>query len=128
MFLQTSITTFQLMFSTSWVGLYSRAGGLASAVALCLFFFCIFSKKKYQHCRRLIYTSCGTGISIFKPIFGTFVFFFNLSIDGLVWKLPVLGRVANFFAFQLKVFGCGRAKLCEIELVLHSPTHYPGSM
>jgi hypothetical protein len=31
-------------------------------------------------------------------------------MDGLVLKLPVLGRVAIFFAFQFEVFGRGRVK------------------
>jgi hypothetical protein len=38
------------------------------------------------------------------------LFFFNLSMDELVQKLPVLGQVAIFFAFQFKVFGRGRAE------------------
>ena len=42
--------------------------------------------------------------------FGTGCFSFNLSMDGLVLKLPVLGRVAVLFAFQFEVFGRGQVK------------------
>jgi hypothetical protein len=37
----------------------------------------------YQHCKRLIYTSCGTGIFIFKPVPGWVVF--SLSSPWTGW-------------------------------------------
>jgi hypothetical protein len=47
--------------------------------------------------------------NIFRFIF---INFFSLTFAWTGWfrKLPVLGRVTIFFAFQFKVFGRGRAK------------------
>jgi hypothetical protein len=52
-----------------------------------------------------------TGIFIFKLILGQVVFSLTFPWTGWFRKLPVLGQVAIvIFAYQFKVFGCGRAK------------------
>jgi hypothetical protein len=53
------------------------------------------------------------GIFIFKLVLEQVVF--SLTFPWMAWfrNYRVLGRVAIFLAFQFKVFGRGRAKLCE---------------
>jgi hypothetical protein len=61
-------------------------------------------------CKKLIYTSCNTGIFIFKPVLGQVVF--SLTFPWTGWfrnYVPVLEQVAISFAFQFKVFGRGWA-------------------
>jgi hypothetical protein len=41
-----------------------------------LFLYLLFFLISYQHCKRLIYTSCRTGIFIFKPVLGRVVLTF----------------------------------------------------
>jgi hypothetical protein len=69
-----------------------------------LFFFFVlflgfFLKNFFQHCKRLIYTSCGMGILIFKPI---------------------LGRVAIFLPFNSRFLDVDGQKLCE-KIALAAP-------
>jgi hypothetical protein len=56
MFLQTSITEFQLMFSTSRVGLYNWTGGLASVTATVPAFFVTFLFLFFVYRRKEITT------------------------------------------------------------------------
>jgi hypothetical protein len=39
-------------------------------LCMCFFVFFCFLNFFNQHCKRLIYTSCGTGIFIFKAVLG----------------------------------------------------------
>jgi hypothetical protein len=48
------------------------------------------------------------GIFIFKPVLGWVVFYFNLSMDGLVYKSPVLGRVEFFLPFNSRFLDVGK--------------------
>ena len=61
----------------------SRDGGRANATAtvpMC-FFYCFFINF-YQHCKKLIYGSCGTCLFIFKPVLGRVVFSLTLPWTG----------------------------------------------
>ena len=58
-----------------WASQPDQASGLASAVAIVpAFILFVLFKKNYQHCKRLIYTSYGTGIFTFKAVLEHAVF------------------------------------------------------
>jgi hypothetical protein len=98
----------------SSVGLWNRAGGLASATATVPVFFGVFLfKKNYQHCKRLIYTSCTTDIFIFKPVLGRVVFSLTFPWTGWFKDYRFWDMLQFFLPFNSRFLDVEGQKLCE---------------
>jgi hypothetical protein len=97
------------------VRLYIWVGGLASVTAIvhvffiCLFFICVFLLN-YQHCKRLLYTSWGTGIFFFKPILERVVFSLKPFHGQVGLEITNFGMGCNFFCLSIQGFWTWKAK------------------
>jgi hypothetical protein len=67
----------------------------------------------YQHFKRLIYTSCGTGIFIFKPLLGRVIF--SLTFPWTSWfaNYRFWDGLQFFLPFNSRFLDVDGQKLCE---------------
>jgi hypothetical protein len=67
---------------------------------LCLRFF----KKNYQHSKGINYTSCGTGIFIFKPVLGQLVFSLTFPWTGWFKNYRFWDWLQFYICFSIQGF------------------------
>jgi hypothetical protein len=118
------------------VGLWSQAGPAGWLVQLplclrfCVIYYCFLFLNIYQHCKRLIYTSCGTCIFIFKPVLGRVVF--SLTFPWTCWFRNdwFWDGLQLFLPFNLRFLDMDGQKLCEkstLVVALGSCVKWPNS-
>jgi hypothetical protein len=102
-----------------WASQPGRAGGLAIAATILPAF---FLKKIYQHCERLIYTSCRTCIFIFQTNFETGCFSLMFPWTGWFRNFRFWDGLQFFLPFNSRFLDVDGQKLCE-KSALYAVVH-----